>query len=91
VSSTHLLFGGALLIAILLSIGVFTPVLSVVACTSALVNLLIGPDAGKLLYLFAILDAAALALLGPGAYSLDARLFGLRVTVVRPRKDASQP
>ena len=31
--------------------------------------------------------ATALALLGPGAYSLDARLFGRRVVVVVPRSD----
>ena len=29
-------------------------------------------------------DAAAIALLGPGAYSVDARLFGRREIVIRP-------
>jgi hypothetical protein len=38
---------------------------------------------------FLVLNSIALALLGPGAYSLDARLFGLKVMVMSPRKDAS--
>ncbi len=38
-------------------------------------------------YIFQVLASAALFFLGPGAYSVDARLFGLRVTVVPPRKD----
>jgi hypothetical protein len=52
----------------------------------AAVKALIAPSPGSLICIFCILDAAALALLGPGAYSLDARLFGRRVTVVTPRK-----
>jgi uncharacterized membrane protein YphA (DoxX/SURF4 family) len=70
-----------------LGIGFLTPYLSVVACAAAVVNLLIGANSGNLLYVFPVINAAALTLLGPGAYSLDARLFGRRVTVVAPRKD----
>ena len=35
----------------------------------------------------AVLDAIALSLLGPGAYSLDARLFGRRQVILRPPDD----
>src|SRR5882724_7247844 len=85
--SIPLLFAGVLLISISLGIGFLTPALSIVAATVCIVNLLIGPHSNSLILISAILNAAALGLLGPGAYSLDARLFGRRVIIVPPRKD----
>ena len=77
---------GILLISMSLSIGFLTPYLSVIALIFAAANLLVGSYSDNLIFVFAICNAAALALLGPGAYSVDARLFGRRVTVVAPRK-----
>jgi len=75
------------LISLSLCIGFLTPVLAVVACTAAVANLLLADQPGNVVYIFRILTAAALFFLGPGAYSLDAKLFGLRVTVIPPRKN----
>lgn len=90
-SSILLLCAVVVLMSVSLSIGFLTPYLSVIACAAAIANLLIGPDSGKLIHVFPVIDAAALTLLGPGAYSLDARLFGRRVTVVAPRRDRDRP
>jgi hypothetical protein len=42
---------------------------------------------GTSLLVITIIDAAALALLGPGAYSLDALRFGRRVVLAESRRD----
>ena len=89
--SIHLLSVGALLIALSLIIGLLTPYLLFVVCVYALVNLFgASSRLDELLLASLFLNAAALALLGPGAYSVDARLFGRRVVVVPPRKDPGQ-
>jgi uncharacterized membrane protein YphA (DoxX/SURF4 family) len=84
-SSSPILIAGILLISISLAIGFLTPVLSVIVSTSAAVALLIGLRQESFVLVSLILNSAALALLGPGAYSVDARLFGRRVMVVPPR------
>ena len=86
-SNEHLIMAGAVLLSVLLSIGFLTPYLSVIACATAIINIIIGSNAGDPLYLFAICDTIALALLGPGAYSVDARLFGRRFLVLPSRKE----
>jgi uncharacterized membrane protein YphA (DoxX/SURF4 family) len=87
-SSMHPLFAGALLVSLCLMIGVLTPYLSFAVCVYALVNLsAAGSHLDELVLVSLLLNAAALALLGPGAYSVDARLFGRRVMVVPPPRD----
>jgi len=82
----HLLFVGAVFLSIALAIGISTPVVSSIVCVYAIADLLIGLRFDWLVVSL-FLNSIALALLGPGAYSLDARLFGLRVMVMSPRKD----
>jgi hypothetical protein len=88
--SYFLLFAGGLLVALALIIGYLTPLMSVIAGAFSVANGLLAHEADALILALAILDAAALALLGPGAYSLDSRLYGRSVTVVPPRRDSGE-
>ena len=91
ISSIHPLLVGALLVSLCLTTGVLTPYLSFIVCVYALVNLFsAGSYLDELVLASLLLSAAALALLGPGAYSVDARLFGRRVVVVPPPRDTDR-
>jgi uncharacterized membrane protein YphA (DoxX/SURF4 family) len=77
--------GGCLLI------GFLTPIASVlagVACMASTISLLPAPTGnlfdGALVSLEMMVMAVSVALLGPGAFSLDARLFGRREIVIPP-------
>ena len=83
-----LLLIGLVLLGLLL--GFLTPMLSIIVCIAAAANLFSADQSIDAVYVVRILTSAALFFLGPGAYSVDARLFGLRVTVVAPRKDKNQ-
>jgi hypothetical protein len=82
-----LIFSFIALVLLGLLVGFLTIFLTVIACVAAIANLLLADQPNNVIYILSILSSAALFFLGPGAYSVDARLFGLRVTVVRPRKD----
>jgi uncharacterized membrane protein YphA (DoxX/SURF4 family) len=75
---------GLILLGLLL--GFLTSILTIIACIAAVANLVIDQPV-NMVHVIRILMLAALFFLGPGAYSIDARLFGLRVTVIPPRQD----
>lgn len=70
--------------------GALTPWTAVIATVITIADVVtIGSPCAPVAFLTAI-NAAALALLGPGAYSLDARLFGRRVVEI-PRRERDLP
>lgn len=72
---------------LLLLCGVFTPWVALLVCTLSTLDVVgIGSPAGPVAFL-TIINAIALALLGPGAYSADARIFG-RHLLVLPNDDS---
>jgi disulfide bond formation protein DsbB len=74
----------AILVAGVLLAGYMTPIVAVVAvAVQAFVWSSLGIDSTAWAAVVA-LDAIALALVGPGAYSVDAYLFGRRVVVLPP-------
>jgi hypothetical protein len=62
-----------------LCLGIFTPILAALGCVFELVSAGFMNDQSIVAVFSPSLDAAAVAMLGPGAYSLDARRFGRRV------------
>jgi hypothetical protein len=75
-------FAGLAVLAAFFFLGAFTPVLCTLCCCIEIAAMfgLRGVDA--LHMAFSIVDTAALGLLGPGGYSLDARMFGRRRVVL---------
>jgi uncharacterized membrane protein YphA (DoxX/SURF4 family) len=76
----------AILISLVISVGYLTPI---VAAAALVFHALIWFEFGAGAYAAAVaivccLDAMALALLGPGAYSVDSRRFGRRLVVLPP-------
>ena len=76
-----------IVVAIALGFGFMTPVASVLCIVLELTLWATSAMALEAGHICAILVAVALAMLGPGAYSLDARLFGRRQVVLRSYDD----
>ena len=72
---------------LLLLCGVFTPWVALLACTLSILDLVGASSPGGQVAFLTIVNALALGLLGPGAYSADARIFG-RHLLVLPKDDS---
>jgi uncharacterized membrane protein YphA (DoxX/SURF4 family) len=76
---------GAILISLSLCVGYFTPIIAALALLfHCAIWLGFGVGDASTAIAFA-LDATALALLGPGAYSIDSYRFGRRLVVLPPQ------
>jgi hypothetical protein len=74
----------SLVAAIAMAVGCLTPILALI-CGALKVYALVGTAHGVApLIVLALLLSCAVAMLGPGAYSLDARMFGRRVVLLPP-------
>ena len=79
--------GQALLALLVLGLwlGLLTPVFAVTCCLLEVYALMGSGSTSLPVAGIQLLAAVALVLLGPGAYSLDARFFGRRVITLLPR------
>jgi hypothetical protein len=80
-------FLGLILVTMALCVGILTPPVALLCVLFNGISLLHAEHAQPVLTIVSISDALALALLGPGAYSIDAWLFGRQVFIVSPGKE----
>jgi putative oxidoreductase len=74
---------------LLLLAGLWTPVAGTLVAAEALWNVFSSGHPSRWILLATL--GAALALIGPGAWSIDARLFGWRRLEIRDRKSQDSP
>lgn len=79
-------FMALLAVAVSLALGFLTPSCAVLCCLAEVAALAVSSGGNQFHLLTAILTSVVLGLLGPGAYSLDARLFGRRLLNLPTRK-----
>lgn len=78
---------GLALIAIALVTGVLTSVFTSLAVLISALAMIRASSMSTWIGVLILLMGGALLLLGPGAYSLDARIYGRRIVTLRRRKD----
>jgi hypothetical protein len=80
------IFLGFAVPALFLSIGFMMPIWSALSCLMEFGVLVLTGGTNGFHLAVSILNSGILAVLGPGAYSVDARIFGRRLLTVPPRR-----
>lgn len=84
---THIVKGIAAFVGLCLFLGFLTPYCAAASCFLELALLVFTGAQNKLQLGMSALTAAAAVVLGPGAYSVDGRLFGRRVIKIPPGRN----
>jgi hypothetical protein len=77
---------GVAVLSALICLGLFTPASCAICSVIELISLCRVNRSGVLHVIVASVVATALSLLGPGAFSIDARLFGRRIIIPSPEQ-----
>ena len=80
--------GAAVLVGVCLGLGLVTPYCAAISCVSELALLITTGCPTRFQLATSALTAGATVGLGPGAYSVDARLFGRRVFKIPPGRNS---
>ena len=86
--SSLIVKGIAGLVALSLFLGYLTPYCAAASCFLELALLVTGDAANRLQLGLSALTAVTTVVLGPGAYSIDSRLFGRRLIKIPPRRNS---
>jgi uncharacterized membrane protein YphA (DoxX/SURF4 family) len=87
--STLIVGGIAVVVGLCLLLGFLTPYCASASCLLELALLVITHSSNRLQLGLSALTAAATVGLGPGAYSIDARLFGRKLIKIPPGRNES--
>ena len=74
-------------VALALCFGFLTPVMAALCVGIQIAAFIMSGHAIEAVHLCIIFEAIALALLGPGGYSIDGKLFGRRLIVITPTEN----
>ena len=74
------------ILAISLFLGLFTPYCAAIVCIIEAYLFVLSSSRDQFHLIMSVVDSGILAVLGPGAYSIDARLFGRKLLTVPLRR-----
>jgi hypothetical protein len=86
--SAPIIDGFVVLVGLCLFLGFMTPYCAAASCLVELTLLVIAGSSSSFQFAMSALTAGAVGALGPGAYSLDSRIFGRKLITIPPRRNS---